>query len=314
MKLTVIQCLRLFLFVVAITATYYLATDAHAQVIYQDNFDGASSNDLGGTIPDISLTGDGWVTATSRQNGAEDEGARQVFNADGSINKVGADNFPQYDAGAVLPFMIRADTVYTLEATIFNNSAGYVAVGFNSSDFFLDQINGRHTSRNPADFGGYAFILTENNNQQQFFNGIGNVDVSLVGTDSVVGDVDVKIVLDTSDINAVTAEYFLNGNQIGGTQTLNTDAFTNISFISISSNNDMDGLAAGIRSLSFSAESDVAIVLGDTSGDGVVDFLDIASFVTILTTGDFQLEADIDGSGFVDFLDIVPFVQILTGG
>ena len=53
-------------------------------------------------------------------------------------------------------------------------------------------------------------------------------------------------------------------------------------------------------------------LLGDVDLNGSVDFLDIAPFVTILTTGGFRLEADIDGNGFVDFLDIAPFVAIVS--
>jgi len=46
--------------------------------------------------------------------------------------------------------------------------------------------------------------------------------------------------------------------------------------------------------------------------DGVVDFLDIAPFITLLSTGVFQAEADVDESGQVDFLDISPFIVILS--
>ena len=53
-------------------------------------------------------------------------------------------------------------------------------------------------------------------------------------------------------------------------------------------------------------------LLGDVSGDGVVDFLDIGPFVALLSAGDFQFEADIDSSGVVDFLDVGPFIRILS--
>jgi len=54
-------------------------------------------------------------------------------------------------------------------------------------------------------------------------------------------------------------------------------------------------------------------LLGDVNLDEVVDFLDISPFITLLSTGEFQTEADIDGSGSVDFLDISPFITILSG-
>lgn len=54
--------------------------------------------------------------------------------------------------------------------------------------------------------------------------------------------------------------------------------------------------------------------LGDVSGDGVVNFLDISPLVSLLTAGGFQGEADINRDGAVSFLDIAPFIGILTGG
>ena len=54
-------------------------------------------------------------------------------------------------------------------------------------------------------------------------------------------------------------------------------------------------------------------LLGDVNLDGIVNFLDIAPFVSVLTATGFQAEADIDQSGEVNFLDISPFVEILVG-
>ena len=54
------------------------------------------------------------------------------------------------------------------------------------------------------------------------------------------------------------------------------------------------------------------VLLGDVNTDDVVDFLDISPFVALLTTGEFQAEADIDGNGEIDFLDIAPFVELLS--
>ena len=53
-------------------------------------------------------------------------------------------------------------------------------------------------------------------------------------------------------------------------------------------------------------------LLGDVNKDGVVDFLDISPFISLLATGEFQDEADIDSSGTVDFLDISPFILLLS--
>ena len=55
-----------------------------------------------------------------------------------------------------------------------------------------------------------------------------------------------------------------------------------------------------------------AILLGDVSRDGVVDFLDISPFIALLSAGEFQEEADLNEDGVVDFLDISPFIEALS--
>ena len=59
--------------------------------------------------------------------------------------------------------------------------------------------------------------------------------------------------------------------------------------------------------------STATVLVGDVNMDTEVDFLDIAPFISILSTQSFQAEADIDGSGVVDFLDIAPFISLLSG-
>ena len=54
------------------------------------------------------------------------------------------------------------------------------------------------------------------------------------------------------------------------------------------------------------------ILHGDVNLDGVVDLLDIAPFVDLLTGNGFQLEADINKDGSVDLLDIAPLVDLIT--
>ena len=53
-------------------------------------------------------------------------------------------------------------------------------------------------------------------------------------------------------------------------------------------------------------------LLGDVNLDNSVNFLDISPFIALLSSGEFQAEADIDGNGFVNFLDISPFIGILA--
>ena len=57
-----------------------------------------------------------------------------------------------------------------------------------------------------------------------------------------------------------------------------------------------------------------SILLGDVDLDGSVSFLDITPFISVLSGGGFQAEADCDESGQVNFSDIAPFIAILSGG
>jgi hypothetical protein len=52
---------------------------------------------------------------------------------------------------------------------------------------------------------------------------------------------------------------------------------------------------------------------GDVNLDGSVTFLDINSFIMLLSANEFQAEADCDCNGDLDFLDIQPFIDILSG-
>ena len=60
----------------------------------------------------------------------------------------------------------------------------------------------------------------------------------------------------------------------------------------------------------FSCEEDV--LRGDVNLDGVVNLLDVAPFVDLLSTGDFQAEADVNNDGSVDLLDVDPFIALLS--
>lgn len=60
------------------------------------------------------------------------------------------------------------------------------------------------------------------------------------------------------------------------------------------------------------AANDNNVLLGDVNRDEIINFLDIAPFIQVLSSGEPQAEADIDQNGVVNFLDIVPFIQILA--
>ena len=75
----------------------------------------------------------------------------------------------------------------------------------------------------------------------------------------------------------------------------------------------LPGVAGPITVANFSvSDNSSSVLLGDVNRDGVVDFLDISPFITVLSLETFQAEADVNGDGTVDFLDISPFILLLT--
>ena len=46
--------------------------------------------------------------------------------------------------------------------------------------------------------------------------------------------------------------------------------------------------------------------------NGAVDFLDIRLFIGLLTSGEYQTEADANEDDAVDFRDIAGFIRLLT--
>ena len=71
-------------------------------------------------------------------------------------------------------------------------------------------------------------------------------------------------------------------------------------------------LSTGRSYVVFGRASVSAPILGDVNQDGVVDFLDIAPFISILASNDYLVEADINEDEVVNFLDIQPFIDTLA--
>ena len=64
---------------------------------------------------------------------------------------------------------------------------------------------------------------------------------------------------------------------------------------------------------SFAVEGGPLVLIGDVNTDDIVNFLDIAPFIGVLSMVDvFQAEADINQDGAVNFLDIAPFIGVLA--
>jgi len=79
-------------------------------------------------------------------------------------------------------------------------------------------------------------------------------------------------------------------------------------------NYTQDSFPTNLDFINFFEATPSVVLKGDVNLDANVTFLDIAPFITVLSTaGAYQAEADCDCDGDVDFLDIQPFIDILAG-
>lgn len=62
----------------------------------------------------------------------------------------------------------------------------------------------------------------------------------------------------------------------------------------------------------FASNAAPPFILGDVNQDGAVNFFDIPSLITYLTSGEYLAEADCNEDGEVNFFDVSPFVAILS--
>ena len=82
-----------------------------------------------------------------------------------------------------------------------------------------------------------------------------------------------------------------------------TNSFGGTFFVSLN-----DGLGSDMLVINY-----IPGILGDVSGDGIVDLFDISPFVDALLNGEFVLEGDINADGVIDLFDVGPFVSLLVG-
>lgn len=66
------------------------------------------------------------------------------------------------------------------------------------------------------------------------------------------------------------------------------------------------------RSMAFEFQNETDVLLGDVDLNGVVNFVDIAPFIQLLTTGEFQPQADLNRDQEVNLEDIAPFITALA--
>ena len=133
----------------------------------------------------------------------------------------------------------------------------------------------------------------------------------LVNIGDVNGDGFDNLVIETSPFFGMSSTILYSGANLQESLTFDDGG----NFVSIG-DLDGDGLGDFINGNTVFLSDPAPVktgLLGDVNLDGIVNFFDIAPFISVLSAQTFQLEADIDGNDVVNFLDIAPFIAILSG-
>ena len=217
---------------------------------------------------------------------------------------------PEYDVTGELPVLTGNTLSSTAGDNVVTNISGDDALGIqnpsiDNGPFDLIGDGNESSDLNP----GESFTITFDQAVQ--FTAIELENVAPADIFNVL--VDGATVLET-----MGDDEFID--DLGGLAGLTIPAGTEITF-------EVDGVletatggpATSIRIETFTVE----IVESDDEGhgdvnlDGIVNFLDIAPFITVLAAGGSPAEesqADCNGDGSATFLDIAPFIQALAGG
>lgn len=129
-----------------------------------------------------------------------------------------------------------------------------------------------------------------------------------VNKDGVVTQADVDLAQDYLDGNGGETAAVRQGDLSGLGTSAEILASLNLNDFDLTSDATFD--AADVAAIQALVPN---VLLGDVDLSGSVDFLDIAPFISVLSSNGSQPEADCDENGVVDFLDIAPFIAILSG-
>lgn len=190
-----------------------------------------------------------------------------------------------------------------------NISGGTVGDHFSASAASVVNISGGTVGEDFNVFGGGFFgngiVNISGGNFGNNFEALSESEVNLFGTEFLLNGTPLNLALDqTITIINRGAGEVLSGTLSDGT------AF-DFELNDVLTFSPLDDFFADDATVTVTLAAP-SVTLGDVSGDGLVNFLDISPFIAVLTAEDFQDEADIDGNGAVNFLDIGPFIALLN--
>jgi len=217
-------------------------------------------------------------------------------------------------------YQIRNDVVVSSSGTIDTTNLELVATRESSGGVIRPAAAG---SQNALVLTGPSFSLTSN----PLFDAYSNPNLeTAVGPSSFGTGVIASPDFGSGDLHGFVADregdsgsapsIMVPAGYVSGDSISSSMTYLNTSFADL-------GVTEGTYTWSF-AGNDVTLVivvplglppiLGDCNLDGEVTFSDIPTFIEILSSGTYLLEADCNEDGEVNFADIGSFIAILTSG
>ena len=293
-----------------------------AQIVIMNNFDGDNTNDVG---PAFQTLTNGVVIDADPVPGTFDPDTGVIMTGTSSTNATGFNN-------ASLVTLDPATTELT--ATFVVASASDNTIEVRSNGWFFGLVTGA-SGTDPT--GAGLFNNSASSIGLNLFQGTGSSN-SRILTDGPVSQTDATVLFpfETEPTNVSAEDGFTfvltlrsDGTYDASTMGLSTEVnVVNAALPEGGAPTFDDFLTGGVglnttaqapsmqyivSEVTLEATTGMVTVKGDVYRNGVVDFLDIQPFITVLATGGNQAEADVDCNGVVDFLDIQPFIGILAG-
>ena len=297
-----------------------------AQIVIMNNFDGDDTNDVGPAFQQLTNG-----VGEPESPGTFDPATGVIINGTTSTNATGFNNLSlvmidpattEFTATFVVDSVVTADVIRsnglfmglvtdpetgtsaatgTTGTALYNNNL-VAGIGLN----FLDDDSFRLVrdgDNNTTNIGG-ATINIEEADQAAF---VASLEDGFTFTITVFDDNTVE-----ASTTGLSTDLAVARTEINNTDP-NFDAFL---MNGIGLNGSVQGGTAEMTISEVTLEATtgmVTVMKGDVDRNGVVDFLDIAPFIAVLSSGGNQAEADVDCNGAVEFLDIQPFINILAG-
>ena len=180
---------------------------------------------------------------------------------------------------------------------------------FNETSIYSDSYGAANVgSDSRADFGP----LTDESNIVLTFTGLDDELCYSVTGGGVFNNNNFDTVWTAGDVSATVDSTSDTGGEFVTLSGLATDGSGNLAVTVTRANVQILFTAVTIEA---TEKVDDNFGLGDVNRDGLVNFLDISPFISVLSMApQFQFEADTNQDGVVSFLDISPFIVLLAGG